>query len=83
MSRYRTVGFGLLLAVASAATTLLGMVLGIYATMHMGIALHGQYDYFAAGSPVGAALMTGGAALGALLPLGIRALWKKRQAAAR
>jgi hypothetical protein len=77
MSTYKSVALGVLLAVASAATTLLGLVAGVYATIHLGLALHGQYDYYAYDSPVGYALMLGGAALGAGIPLAVRGLSKR------
>jgi hypothetical protein len=66
-----------LLLVLAVVGTALGLCAGILATMQLGIAWHGRYDYFAIGSPVGAVLMAGGAALGAGIPLVLRALWRR------
>jgi hypothetical protein len=79
----KSVGFGVLLAVTSAATTLLGLAAGVLATMHLGLALHDNYEYFAPGSPVGVGLILGGAALGAGIPLAVRGLWRRAQAGPR
>jgi hypothetical protein len=70
-----------LLLILAAFGAVLGLYAGLLATFQLGIALHGQYDYFASGSPVGAALMGGGAALGAGVPLIVRALLRKGRAA--
>jgi hypothetical protein len=68
------------LLVLAALGTVFGLCAGVLATMQLGIALHGRYDYFASGSPVGAILMAGGAALGAGIPLAVRALLRRRRA---
>jgi hypothetical protein len=83
MSTYKSVGLGVPLAVASAATTLLGLLAGVVAAMHLGLALHDNYQYFASGSPVGLALILGGAALGAGIPLVVRGVWRKARAGTR
>ena len=68
----------LVLAVFGAA---IGLVAGFVATLYLGIALHGQYDYFAVDSPVWVILSASGAALGAGIPLTVRALLRKGRAA--
>jgi hypothetical protein len=72
-----------LLLVAATVGTVLGLAAGVYGALHLGLALHGQYDYYLAGSPVGSAIIAGSAALGAFIPLGLRALWRKARAGAR
>jgi hypothetical protein len=71
----------LALAVSSATAGFLGLVGGVYATVHLGLGLHGRYDHYAYGSPVGAALALGGAALGAAVPLVAHRLCRKVGAA--
>jgi hypothetical protein len=67
----------LILAVFGAA---IGLVAGFVATLYLGIALHGQYDYFAVDSPVWVILSASGAALGAGIPLAARALLRRGRA---
>jgi len=70
-----------LLLAAAAVGTVLGLVVGVYGALHLGLALHGQYDYYLIDSPVGAAIIATSAALGAVVPLGLRALWRGSRAA--
>jgi hypothetical protein len=71
----------LVLLVSTLLTAVAGLFAGVLATMQLGIALHGQYDYYAAGSPVGYGVILGCAALGAAVPMTVRALWRKARAA--
>ena len=80
-----------LLLVVAVFGTLVGVLFGIYAsflvTSELGIALHGNYEYFMATSPaVGNIIMVitiaAGGALGAGIPLTVRALLRKRRPAA-
>jgi hypothetical protein len=68
------------LSLAAVVGTGLGLLAGVYGALHLGLALHGQYDYYLIDSPVGAMLIAASAALGASIPLGLRALWRKARA---
>ncbi len=80
-----------LLVVLAVFGWFLGAFLGIYpsflVTSQLGIALHGNYEYFTFNAPVIGAviwvlIMSACGALGAALPLAVRARLRKSQASA-